>query len=63
MSNPLAGWCIISRQDLHEMARPVPYSQSTEKRVKLAKEMAWLYKHPNPPYGYKKRIENFYRNM
>jgi hypothetical protein len=29
----------------------------------LAKEMAWQYKHPHPPYGYKKRIENFYRNM
>lgn len=29
----------------------------------LAKKMAWQYKHPNPPYGYKKRIENFYRNM
>lgn len=29
----------------------------------LAKEMAWQYKHPNPPYGYKKRIENFYKIM
>lgn len=29
----------------------------------LAKEIAWQYKHPNPPYGYKKRIENFYRKM
>lgn len=29
----------------------------------MAKEMAWQYKHPNPPYGYKKRIEKFYRNM
>lgn len=41
MSNPLAGWRIISRQDLHEMARPVPYSQSTEKRVKDAKYEYW----------------------
>lgn len=29
----------------------------------LAKEMAWQHKHPYPPYGYKKRIENFYRIM
>lgn len=29
----------------------------------LAKEIAWQYKHPNPPYGYKKRIEIFYNNM
>jgi hypothetical protein len=29
----------------------------------LAKEMAWQYKHPNPPYGYKKKIERFYNNM
>lgn len=29
----------------------------------LAKEVAWQYKHPNPPYGYKKRIERFYKNM
>lgn len=29
----------------------------------LAKEIAWQYKHPNPPYGYKKRIERFYNNM
>lgn len=29
----------------------------------LAKEMAWQYTYRNPPYGYKKRIENFYRNM
>lgn len=29
----------------------------------LAKEMAWQYKHPHPPYGYKKRIERFYSNM
>lgn len=29
----------------------------------LAKEMAWQYKHPNPPYGYKKRIEDFFNNM
>ena len=29
----------------------------------LTKEIAWQYKHPNPPYGYKKRIESFYRNM
>ena len=29
----------------------------------LAKEIAWQYKHPNPPYGYKTRIERFYRNM
>lgn len=29
----------------------------------LAKEIDWQYKHPNPPYGYKKRIENFFRNM
>lgn len=29
----------------------------------LAKEIAWLYKHPNPPYGYKKKIERFYNNM
>ena len=41
MSKPLAGWHIISRQDLHEMARPVPYSQSTEKRVKDAQYEYW----------------------
>lgn len=29
----------------------------------LAKEMAWQYKHPNPPYGYKKKIERFFNNM
>lgn len=29
----------------------------------LAKEIAWQYKHPQPPYGYKKRIERFYSNM
>lgn len=29
----------------------------------LAKEISWLYQRPNPPYGYKKRIENFYKNM
>lgn len=29
----------------------------------LAKEMAWQFRHPHPPYGYNKRIENFYRNM
>lgn len=29
----------------------------------LAKEIAWQYKHPCPPYGYKKRIERFYKNM
>lgn len=40
MSNPLSGWTIISRRDLHEMARPVPYNQSTEKRVKDAR---WKY--------------------
>lgn len=31
--------------------------------IAMAEEIAWQYKHPNPPYGYKKRIENFYRNM
>ncbi len=29
----------------------------------LAKEIAWQYKHPQPPCGYKKRIEIFYSNM
>lgn len=29
----------------------------------LAKEIAWQYKHPNPPYGYKKRIKRFCNNM
>lgn len=29
----------------------------------LAKEMAWQYKHPNPHYGYKKKIERFFNNM
>lgn len=29
----------------------------------LAKEIAWQYKHPHPPYGYKKRIERFCNNM
>lgn len=29
----------------------------------LAKEIAWQYRHHNPPYGYKKRIERFYNNM
>lgn len=43
--NPLSGWRIISRQDLREMARPVPYSQSTEKRVKDARYEYWnIYK-------------------
>lgn len=29
----------------------------------LVKKTAWQYEHPNPPYGYKKRIERFYNNM
>ena len=29
----------------------------------LAREISWQYKHHNPPYGYKKRIERFYNNM
>lgn len=29
----------------------------------LAKEIAWQYKHPQPPYGHKKRIERFHNIM
>lgn len=57
MSNPFAGWCIISRQDLHEMARPVPYSQSTEKRVKDAKNEYWnVYKQCNSELQKRKEL-------
>lgn len=43
--NPLSGWRIISRRDLREMAKIVPYSQSTEKRVKDACYEYWqIYK-------------------
>lgn len=29
----------------------------------IKKAIAWQYKHPQPLYGYKKRIERFYSNM
>lgn len=57
MSNPLAGWRIISRKDLHEMARPVPYSQSTEKRVKDAQYKYWnIYKDCNSELQKRKEL-------
>ena len=58
MSNPLSGWRIISRKDLREMARPVPYSQSTEKRVKDAKFEYWnIYKNCTSEVQKRKELE------
>ena len=56
--NCLSGWTIISRKDLKEMARPMPYSQSTEKRVKDARyEYFNIYKTCDSELQKRKELE------
>ena len=45
------------------LSNSTEFAKGYKDGISRAKEIAWQYKHPHPPYGYKKRIERFFNNM